>query len=240
MSITIHHDNMIFVPFNPNQGINSASQNIFNRLGMNTYLVGAPTTPYVQGGFMATLHEKYPEMVDRYVLMCANGEVKIGDVVALNPVAKPDVVYLFCALHKDRKDFPTAKSLQACMIEVVALIQNWAGRGFVTTGVATYKLGCGSTSKFLEWGVAGHIMSFFLSKLEVPVVVYIGTHNTIPAYALKLKEEALGLTQRAQAPVVTVRTVPLPPLEPAYTLAELEIEIVSEIGEVAWAELVSA
>lgn len=234
MTTSTHNNNTIFVSFNPTQSLASASMNIFSNRDVNVRFVGAPATPYVQGGFMATLYKKCPELVDRYLACCKAGMVKVGDVIALSPIRRPDQVYLFCALHQDKSDCPTAQSLQACMDEAINLIQRW-GDGFIPTGVASGKLGCGPNSKFISWGIAGWIMSFFLSKLNVPAYVYIGAHDKEPAYALKLQEEAERArkieaerevaeslaheARMAAEPVVTVRTIPLPPVESAYATA---------------------
>src|ERR1700738_4192975 len=115
MATSIHYDNLSFVPFSTKQALASCSKTIGELEGVDTYLVGAPSTPYVQNGFMSTLREQYPEMVTRYLKKCGRGEVVVGDVVVMQPRPNPkQVQFLFCALHTTSKDAPTERALQRC------------------------------------------------------------------------------------------------------------------------------
>jgi hypothetical protein len=146
----------------------------------NTFLVGANTVGDVQQGFMTQIAKKYPEMMRRFVHMCIRGKVELGRVKVLRPNPNPDnIQFFFCPLRTVSNDPPSFLALTQCLEDVVSI----AARYHVN-GIASHKLGCGSNPDFyLSWANVGNAMAHFLTQLDVPVSVIIGTKDGIPELA---------------------------------------------------------
>lgn len=136
----------------------------------------------------------YPAMFADYVLRCDRKEVRLGQP------------YVFDAGSKLVVNFPTKghwravsklSDIEAGLDALVALIREWKIRS-----IAVPPLGCGNGQ--LDWDVVGPTLVRGLSRLEIPVELYVPHELSVEAAQTELFEA----TASSSPPGVDVKVAP--------------------------------
>lgn len=141
------------------------SGNLFDS-GADAIVVTVNCVGIMGKGIALEAKNRYPELFEQYVAICNAGGMQLGRPVFFPQLLPPSVVLFPTKDHW--RSFSKLSDIEAGLDYLVDHHRGWG-----ITSIAVPPLGCGNGG--LEWAVVGPALFRRLSRLSIPVYLYVPT-----------------------------------------------------------------
>lgn len=137
-------------------------------------IVNTVNTVGVMGkGVALEYKNRYPRMYDKYVELCENKQLDIGNLFLWKGTEK------WVLLFPTKKHWRNPSQLEYIEKGLKKLADNWDKLG--TDSIAFPRLGCGNGG--LDWNIVKPLMEKYLSHIPLEIIIYVDKYeDPIPEY----------------------------------------------------------